>query len=96
MGLSDGERQAYQAHIKSLEEMVAHQRGVIERAFGIPSAATAPQAQPPLMESKLYLSEEEEEIQELQDEGLIDAEEAQRMLEAAGALHTEVEFAPKT
>ena len=84
--LARTERAALKAHIAHLEGEVAFLRGLL--------APTAQQA--PLdiaMESgKLYTSEDEEDAKDLLDEGIIDLDDYRSMLDAAGALNTDVDF----
>ena len=86
--LARSERQALKAHIKSLEEEVAFLRGLLAPAQvqGINGG--------PMEANRLWTSEDEEDAQELLDEGLIDKDEYRRMLDAAGAMNTEVDFHP--
>ena len=89
MGLSDRERAAYEAHIESLKEQVAWLRSQLES-----SERAEPAPAPPMESGALWVREEEEDLQDMVAEGLIDEAEAARILEATGALSTEIEFAP--
>lgn len=87
--LARTERAAYKAHIKSLEEQLAFMRGLLA-----PHQLVG-QGIAPVMESgKLWTSEEEEEARELFDAGIIDQDELQSMLDATGAMSTDIDFAP--
>lgn len=86
------ERAAYEGHISSLNDQIAWLRATVESLTGLGQRAAAPPPDLPTM--RLYESEEEEDIREMLDAGLIDAEDAQRALEAAGALSTDIEYPP--
>lgn len=88
--LARSERQALKAHIKSLEEEVAFLRGLL--------APQQVQLQglngPPMASGQLWTSEDEDEARELHAAGLIDDDELASMLDAAGAMSTDIDFAP--
>lgn len=85
--LSDQERAAFEAHIESLKEQIAWLRGQLAPAQASLQVPMLP------MESRPWTTEEEEEVQELVDAGLIDSAEATRMLEGVGALNATIDFA---
>ena len=88
------ERAAYEAHIKSLTDQITWLRTTVESLTGL--GVVRGQSSPALpMETKPWMSEEEEDIQEMLAAGLIDHSEAQQALEAVGALSTEIDFAPR-
>ena len=78
---------ALRAHIASLEREVEFLRGLV--------APPVQAIQLPAMEAgKLWTSEDEDEARELHEAGLIDDDELASMLDAAGALSTDIDFAP--
>lgn len=84
------ERKAYRAHIRHLEGEVNHLRMLLNNALGISQADG-----PPLdhaMGAFDAPSEDEEDIKEMLEQGLIGHDEAREMLAAAGALNTDVEL----
>jgi hypothetical protein len=85
------ERKAYRAHIKHLEGEVAHLRTLLNNALGLApdGAPLTPVAAMGTFDSP---SEDEEEIREMFESGLIDDEEAKDMLRRAGALNTDIDL----
>lgn len=88
--LARSERQALKAHINSLEQEVAFLRGLLAPQQTVMQGLNGP----PMESGKLWTSEEEEEARELHEAGIIDDEELESMLAAAGAMSTDIDFAP--
>lgn len=80
---------ALRDHIASLKDEVAFLRAQL--AGGTPAPVNMNDLP---MTSQLWTSEEEEEAKDLLESGIIDKDDYESMMQATGALSTDIEIAP--